>query len=195
MWSQLEDYRFWLGLSPSVVSDSVRLHGQQSTRLLCPRDSLGKNTGVGCQCLLHESLCMVSSPDLRRTVSFPPQSWPSWILAASGNSPPHDPLISFYLWPKFIYTAISKPIHLFRPSDSTAFMRLFQTTWPAPALLTAPPVISSVPQPRSSTELTVFLFTLSPSPVAASLTHCPIQHHAFSVLTFFSPIILLSSSI
>ena len=31
-----------------VVSDSVRTHRQQSTKLLCPWDSPGKNTGVGC---------------------------------------------------------------------------------------------------------------------------------------------------
>ena len=36
----------------SVVSDSVRPYGQQPTRLLCPQDSLGKNTGVGCHFLL-----------------------------------------------------------------------------------------------------------------------------------------------
>ena len=40
----------------SVVSDSVWPHGQQPTRLLCPRDSLGKNTGVGCHFLLHLTL-------------------------------------------------------------------------------------------------------------------------------------------
>ena len=32
----------------SVVSDSVRPHGLQPTRLLHPGDSSGKNTGVGC---------------------------------------------------------------------------------------------------------------------------------------------------
>ena len=37
----------------SVVSDSVRLHGLQPTRLLCPWDSPGKNTGVGCHFLLQ----------------------------------------------------------------------------------------------------------------------------------------------
>ena len=34
-----------------VVSDSVRPHRQQP-RLLCPWDSPGKNTGVGCHFLL-----------------------------------------------------------------------------------------------------------------------------------------------
>ena len=37
----------------SVVSDSVRPHGLQPTRFLCPWDSPGKNTGVGCHFLLH----------------------------------------------------------------------------------------------------------------------------------------------
>ena len=37
----------------SVVSDSVRPHRQQPNRLLCPWDSPGKNTGVGCHCLLQ----------------------------------------------------------------------------------------------------------------------------------------------
>ena len=37
----------------SVVSDSVRPHRQQPNRLPCPRDSPGKNTGVGCHFLLQ----------------------------------------------------------------------------------------------------------------------------------------------
>ena len=37
----------------SVVSDSVRPHGQQPTRLLHPWDSPGKNTGMGCHFLLQ----------------------------------------------------------------------------------------------------------------------------------------------
>ena len=32
----------------SVVSKSLRIHGLQPARLLCPWDSPGKNTGVGC---------------------------------------------------------------------------------------------------------------------------------------------------
>ena len=35
------------------MSDSVRPHGLQSTRLLRPWDSPGKNTGVGCHFLLQ----------------------------------------------------------------------------------------------------------------------------------------------
>ena len=37
----------------SVVSDSVRPHRRQPTRLLHPWDSPGKSTGVGCHCLLQ----------------------------------------------------------------------------------------------------------------------------------------------
>ena len=37
----------------SVVSNSLRPHRRQSTRLPCPWDSPGKNTGVGCQFLLQ----------------------------------------------------------------------------------------------------------------------------------------------
>ena len=40
-------------VSRSVVSNSLRLHGLQPTRLLCPWDSPGKNTGVGCHALLQ----------------------------------------------------------------------------------------------------------------------------------------------
>ena len=36
----------------SVVSDSVRPHGLQPTRLLHPWDFPGNSTGVGCHCLL-----------------------------------------------------------------------------------------------------------------------------------------------
>ena len=38
--------------SCSVVSDSLRPHGLQPTRLLHPWDFPGKSTGVGCCCLL-----------------------------------------------------------------------------------------------------------------------------------------------
>ena len=37
----------------SVVSDSVRPHRWQPTRLCCPWNSPGKNTGVGCHFLLQ----------------------------------------------------------------------------------------------------------------------------------------------
>ena len=38
--------------SCSVISDSLRPHGHQPTRLLCPWDPPGKSTGMACHCLL-----------------------------------------------------------------------------------------------------------------------------------------------
>ena len=37
----------------SVISDSMWPYGLQPARLLCPRDSSGNNTGVGCHALLQ----------------------------------------------------------------------------------------------------------------------------------------------
>ena len=39
--------------SHSVVSNSLRPHGLQPIRLLCPWNFPGKSTGVGCHCLLQ----------------------------------------------------------------------------------------------------------------------------------------------
>ena len=43
-------------LSHSVVPSSLRPHGLQPARLLCPWDSPSKNTGVGCHALLQGNL-------------------------------------------------------------------------------------------------------------------------------------------
>ena len=44
---------WWCCWVPSVVSDSVWPYRRQPTRLPCPWDSPGKNTGVGCHFLLQ----------------------------------------------------------------------------------------------------------------------------------------------
>ena len=49
----------------SVVSDSVRPHRRQPTRLLCPWDSPGKNTGVGCHFLLHQFYAAAAAKSLQ----------------------------------------------------------------------------------------------------------------------------------
>ena len=46
--------------SRSVVSNSLRPHGLQPTRLLCPWDSPGKSTGVGCNILYYTILYYLS---------------------------------------------------------------------------------------------------------------------------------------
>ena len=43
-------------VSLSVMFDSLQPHGLQPTRLLCPWNSPGKNTGVRCHSLLQEDL-------------------------------------------------------------------------------------------------------------------------------------------
>ena len=43
----------YVRVSRSVVPDSLRPHGLQSTRFLCPWDFPGKDTGVGCHFLLQ----------------------------------------------------------------------------------------------------------------------------------------------
>ena len=55
----------------SVMSNSVRPHGLQIARLLCPWDSPGKKTGVGCHALLQgifltqeSNLCLLHIPAL-----------------------------------------------------------------------------------------------------------------------------------
>ena len=57
----------------SVVSDSVRPHRRQPTRLPCPWDSPGKNTGVGCHFLLQ---CMKMKSESEVAQSCPTISNP-----------------------------------------------------------------------------------------------------------------------
>ena len=60
------------------MSDSVRPHRRQPTRLLHPWDSPGKNTGVGCHFLLHcrkvkiESEVAQSFPTLSDPMDYSP---------------------------------------------------------------------------------------------------------------------------
>ena len=57
----------------SVVSDSVRPHRRQPTKLSCPWDSPGKNTGVGCHFLLQRMKVKSENEDAQ---SFPTLSNP-----------------------------------------------------------------------------------------------------------------------
>src|SRR5574342_521722 len=59
--------------SHSVVSNSLRPHGLQPTRLLRPWDFPGKSTGVGCHCLLQ---CMKVESESKVAQSCPTLSDP-----------------------------------------------------------------------------------------------------------------------
>ena len=67
----------------SVVSDSVRPHRRQPTRLPRPRDSPGKNTGVGCHCLLQ---CMKVKSESEVAQSCPTLATP-WTAAHQAPLP------------------------------------------------------------------------------------------------------------
>ena len=69
-------------LSCFIVSDSVRPHRQQPTRLPHPWDSLGKNTGVGCHFLLQ---CMKVKSQSEVTQSCP-TLWDSMDSSPPGSS-------------------------------------------------------------------------------------------------------------
>ena len=56
------------------MSDSVQPHRRQPTRLLCPWDSPGKNTGVGCHFLLQ---CMKVKSESEVTQTCPTLSSPT----------------------------------------------------------------------------------------------------------------------
>ena len=69
-----------LSESRSVASDSLWPRGLQPTRLLCPWNSSGKNTGVGCHALLHGIFpTQGSNPGLLRCWRF----FTIWTLSLS----------------------------------------------------------------------------------------------------------------
>ena len=72
-------------LSHSVISDSLQLYGLQPTRLLCPWDSPGKNTEVGCHTLLQGIFpTQGSNPPLLRLLH--------WLMGSLPPVPPGKPI-------------------------------------------------------------------------------------------------------
>ena len=91
------------------MSDSLHLHGLWPTRLLCPRDSPGKNTGVGCHALLQGIFpTQGSNPRLLRLLHWQAGSLP---LAPPGK--PSLKAISFenrVLLLKAVWTSLDREI-------------------------------------------------------------------------------------
>ena len=79
----------WKG-SHSVVSNSSRPHGLQPTRVLLPWGFPGKSTGVGCHCLLHQTL-------------VDPKRHCDWRLLANGT--PWNSLANLFLKPGLSITS------------------------------------------------------------------------------------------
>ena len=92
-------------LKCSVVLDSLWPHGLWPTRLLCPWNSLGKNTGMGSHCLLKES--------------FPTQGSNSgllhyrWILYHWVTRKAQKSIIFTRMYPKRVYSELSITVNDF----------------------------------------------------------------------------------
>ena len=84
----------------SVMSNSVRLHRRQPTRLPCPWDSPGKNTGVGCHFPLQ---CMKVKSEREVTQSCPTLATP-W--TAAHQAPPSMGFSRQKYWNGVIVTII-----------------------------------------------------------------------------------------
>ena len=84
-------------LGHPMLSDSLRPHGLRPTRLLCPWDSPGKNTGVGCHLLLQETFLTRAQP-----------TYPALAGGFFTTEPPEKPHIHIYM-----YVNKYKYIHLF----------------------------------------------------------------------------------
>ena len=63
----------------SVVSDSVRPHRRQPTRLPRPWDSPGKNTGVGCHFLL-QCRKVKSEREVAQPITLGADKYPSFVF-------------------------------------------------------------------------------------------------------------------
>ena len=74
------------------MSDCLKPYGLYPTRLPCPWDSPGKNTGVGCRALLQgifptqgSNLCLLTSPVLAGRFFTTSTTWEAWDIIISCN--------------------------------------------------------------------------------------------------------------
>ena len=130
------------------MSNSVRPHGLQPTRLLHPWDFPGKSTGVGCHCLLHlvwsssllisPSVSMLSSSLCASlinyfTLSFPAHTSPlypelSSVFSASSLPPPAAHLVKhhFDLCLHVHKASVYVSVRVFYSSQDTSYIELIQ---------------------------------------------------------------------
>ena len=119
--------------------------GQKPTRLLCPQDSLGKNTGVGCHFLLHlRILSVIKFDNFAKIYLIFDHSWSilicslseiilslslisflilisfHWFIFIVGPF-----LILFFCISDFIYVGFFILVHLFGGSDSVCDLTIF----------------------------------------------------------------------
>ena len=107
-------------LSCSNMSNSLRVHRLWPARLLCPWDSLGKNTGVGCHAFLQGS----SWPRDWTSVSHGSCIAGGFFTAEAPGKPPcmnmcyHKPIVSVFLHIVFIFFCVRSEL-IFSLTDWT----------------------------------------------------------------------------
>ena len=102
-------------VSCSVVFNSLQPHGLQSSRLLCPWDSPGKNIGVGCHFFLQE---IFLTQEVNPHLLSPP--------ALQANSLP----LSHQGSPDFQYRYNAKKCDLVFCINQFRLLKLIQIRWP-----------------------------------------------------------------
>ena len=147
-------------LSCSVLSDSLRPHGQQPTRLLRPWDSPGKNAGVGGHALRQGIF-----PTTEGVSSAAPASQADW---ANGEAPNvvfkvcftqiwnHLPLSSSLVFRMNIPSCIPSMRNKFAGKDGMLFLTLpCPSLWPL--FLTVSPLMCWLFPRDSSSDCIIFL--------------------------------------
>ena len=81
------------------MSDSVRPQKRQPTRLPCPWDSPGKNTGVGCRFPLQSRNSPLFPKPLANPIFFILKIYPEFPLSSPWKACPWLPLCLHYLTP------------------------------------------------------------------------------------------------
>ena len=106
------------------MSDCVRPHRRQPTRLPCSWDSPDKNTGVGCHCLLHVSLLLNVLSGL--VITFLPRSKHLQLCPTLCDPPDYNPpgsSVHRILQARILeWVAISSSRRSSKPKDSTCLL-------------------------------------------------------------------------
>ena len=97
------------------MSDSLRPHRRQPTRLPCPSDTPGKNTGVGCHFLLQcmkvksESEVAQSCPTQRPHGLQPTRLLCPWDFPGKSTGVGCHCLLRFYIFPNINLACLEQP--------------------------------------------------------------------------------------
>ena len=83
------------------MSDSVRPHRRQPTRLPRPWDAPGKNTGVGCHFLLQGIFLTLETFLVAQMVKRLPTMWETWVRSLGQEDPLEEEMAthsSIFAW-------------------------------------------------------------------------------------------------